>query len=162
MRTVMNKQCLQFLAAGALALSAAMANGAGVTDTEILVGTHLDLSGPTAAGMPQIRNGMQMRLDEANDAGGVNGRKFRLIVEDNGLQPAQAVRAVQKLTRKDEVFAIINSFGSGPNAAAVKTAVEAGTVYFAPWGASAITPPQTPSAVATIAPDGSASAAWQA
>lgn len=138
MRTVMNKQCLQFLAAGALALSAAMANGAGVTDTEILLGTHIDLSGPTAAGMPQIRNGMQMRLDEANEAGGVNGRKFKLIVEDNGLQPAQAVRAVQKLTRKDEVFAIINSFGSGPNAAAVKTAVEAGTVYFAPWGASAI------------------------
>jgi branched-chain amino acid transport system substrate-binding protein len=79
---------------------------------------------------------MQMRIDEANEAGGVNGRKLRLIVEDNASQPAQGVRAVQKLVRKDEVFAIINSFGSGPNAAGVKSAVDAGTVYFAPWAAS--------------------------
>ncbi len=125
------------LAAGAFALSGA-AFAAGVTDSEIVLGTHLDLSGPTAAATPQLRNGMQMRIDEANEAGGIHGRKLRLIVEDNALQPAQAVRAVQKLTRKDEVFAIINSFGSGTNAAAVKGAVEAGTVYFAPWGASAI------------------------
>jgi ABC-type branched-subunit amino acid transport system substrate-binding protein len=111
---------------------------AGVSDAEIVLGTHLDLSGPTAAGMPQIRNGMQMRIDEANESGGVHGRKLRLIVEDNALQPAQAVRAVQKLTRKDEVFAIINAFGSGANAASVKGIVESGTVLFAPWGASAI------------------------
>jgi branched-chain amino acid transport system substrate-binding protein len=107
-----------------------------VTDKEIVLGTHLDLSGPVAAGMPAIRNGMQMRIDEANEAGGVHGRRLRLVVEDNASQAAQGVRAVQKLTRKDEVFAIINSFGSGPNAAAVKGAVEDGVVYFAPWAAS--------------------------
>lgn len=137
MKKVQSRTGLLAFIAGALAASG-LAFGAGVSDTEILIGTHMDLSGPTAAGMPQIRNGMQMRIDEANEAGGINGRRLRLIVEDNALQPAQAVRAVQKLTRKDEVFAIINSFGSGPNAAAVKTAVDAGTIYFAPWGASAV------------------------
>lgn len=121
-----------------LAILSTSAFAAGVTDNEIVLGTHLDLSGPTAPGMPPIRNGMQMRLDEANEAGGVHGRKLRLIVEDNGFQPAQAVRAVQKLTRKDEVFAVINSFGSGTNAASVKSVVEANAVLFAPWGASAI------------------------
>lgn len=110
---------------------------AGVSDSEIVLGTHLDLSGPVAAGMPAIRNGMQMRLDEANEAGGVGGRKIRLIVEDNAGQPAQAVRVAQKLLRKDEVFAIINAFGSGANAATIKSVVEAGVVNFAPWGASA-------------------------
>jgi len=125
-------------AAGTLLASGAAIAAAGVSDNEVVLGTHLDLSGPTAAATPQLRNGTQMRIDEANEAGGINGRKLKLIVEDNALQPAQAVRAVQKLTRKDEVFAIINPFGSGTNAAAVKGAVEAGTVYFAPWGASAI------------------------
>jgi len=48
------------------------------------------------------------------------------------------VRAVQKLTRQDEVFAILNSFGSGTNAATMGLAVESGTVVFAPWAASAI------------------------
>ena len=109
-----------------------------VTDTEIVLGSHLDLSGPTAAAMPMLRNAMQLRIDEANEAGGVHGRKLRLVVEDNALQPQQAVRSVQKFINQDKVFAIINSFGSGPNAATVKAATDAGVVYYAPWAASAI------------------------
>lgn len=121
-----------------LSLSAALAVAGGVSDTEIVVGTHLDLSGPVAAGMPMLRNAMQLRLDEANAAGGVHGRKFRLVVEDNGSQPQLAVRAVQKLTKSDDVFAILNPFGSGPNAATVKMATDAGVVVFGPWAASGI------------------------
>ena len=109
-----------------------------VTESEIVLGSHLDLSGPTAAAMPMLRNAMQMRIDEANEAGGVNGRKLRLVIEDNALQPQQAVRAVQKFIHQDRVFAILNSFGSGPNAAVVKAATDAGVVYYAPWGASAV------------------------
>jgi len=118
--------------------TAVAATAAGVSDHEIVLGTHIDLSGPAAPGMPMLRYGMQMRLDEANEAGGVNGRKFRLIVEDNGSQPQQAVRATQKLIRKDGVFAIVNPFGSGTNAAAVKIAIDAGVIYFAPWAAAAV------------------------
>jgi branched-chain amino acid transport system substrate-binding protein len=126
-----------FLAA-AIGLAFSLAHAGGVTDTEIVVGSHLDLSGPVAAGMPMLRNAMQMRLDEANAAGGVSGRKFKLIVEDNGSQPQLAVRAVQKLIKSDDVFAIINPFGSGANAATVKAATDAGVVVFAPWAASSI------------------------
>lgn len=118
--------------------SALAATAGGVTDTEIVIGSHLDLSGPTAAGMPMLRNAMQLRIDEVNAAGGVHGRKLRLVVEDNGSQPQQAVRAVQKLIKSDDVFAIVNAFGSGPNAATVKAATDAGVVVFAPWGASGI------------------------
>ena len=135
----MLKRLTQTLLAAALAVGATSgALAAGVTATEIVLGTHLDLSGPVAAGMPSLRNGMQMRLDEANDAGGVNGRKFRIVVEDNGSQPQMAVRAIDKLLRNDEVFAVVNPFGSATNAAVVKRAVDEGTIYFAPWGASSI------------------------
>ena len=126
------------LVVAASSLAITLAQAAGVTDTEIVLGTHLDLSGPVAAGMPMLRNAMQMRLDEANAAGGVNGRKFRLVIEDNGSQPQMAVRAVQKLIKSDDVFAILNPFGSGPNAATVKLATDAGVVVFAPWAASSI------------------------
>ena len=136
MRRSSQKAGLLALAAHLSVASAACA--AGVTDSEIVIGTHLGLSGPVAAAMPPIRNGMQMRIDEANEAGGVNGRKLRLVVEDNAYQPGTAVRAVQKLTREDRVFAILNAFGSGPNAAAIKLAADSGTIYFAPWGASAV------------------------
>src|SRR5688572_28170781 len=87
------------LAAATIAGPAAGQAVQGVTDAEVVIGTHLDLSGPVAQGMPALKNGMQMRFDEANEKGGVHGRKLRLIVEDNGYQPAQAVRAMQKLAR---------------------------------------------------------------
>lgn len=127
------------LAAASTCMGNALAqNTQGVSDTDILIGTHIDLSGPAAAGMAMLRNGMQLRIDELNAAGGVHGRKIRLIVEDNGSQPQQAVRAVQKLIRSDNVFAILNPFGSGPNAATVKMATDAGVMVFGPWAASAI------------------------
>jgi ABC-type branched-subunit amino acid transport system substrate-binding protein len=124
------------LALGITLGAAAFAHAAGVTKDEILIGTHLDLSGPVAAGMPQLRNGMQLRFDEANESGGIHGRKIKLIVEDNGSQPQMAVRATEKLIRQDKVFALVEPFGSGTNAAAIKRAVDSGTIYFAPWGAS--------------------------
>ncbi len=83
----MNKRLIQMGSAALLGLAiAAGAQARGVTDKEIVLGTHLDLSGPVAAGMPHIRNGMQMRIDEVNEAGGINGRKIRLVVEDNAGQ----------------------------------------------------------------------------
>lgn len=128
----------QLLLATAATLAGATVQASGVSNTEIVIGTHMDLSGPVAAGMPQLRNGTQMRFDEANEAGGIHGRRIRFIVEDNAGQPQQAVRATDKLLRKDEVFAIVNPFGSGANAAVVKRAVDDGVIYFAPWAASAV------------------------
>ncbi|GBU14704.1 hypothetical protein AwPolaro_00820 [Polaromonas sp.] len=119
------------------ALTLGLAHAEGVSEKEIVIGTHLDLSGPTSAGSAMLRNAMQMRLDEVN-VNGIHGRKIRLITEDNGSQPQMAVRAVQKMIRSDKVFALVNSFGSGTNAATVKAATDAGVIVFAPWAASAV------------------------
>jgi len=105
----------------------------GVTATEILLGSHLDLTGPTAAGMDWLRTGMMMKIDEINDKGGIHGRKLRVIVEDNGFNPAKAVRAVEKLVGSDKVFAVMNSFGTTPTIAAYSKAVEAGVPHLFPW-----------------------------
>lgn len=138
-RKISRRTVLATGTAAAVAMpSIARAQVQGVSATEIVVGSHIDLSGPVAADMPKLRAGMQMRLDEANDKGGVHGRKFRLVVEDNGSQPQMGVRAVTKLISQDQVFAIVNAFGSGPIGATVKRAVDANVVVFAPWGASAI------------------------
>ncbi len=124
--------------AAASIIRPAQAQVQGVTAGEIVLGTHLDLSGPVAAGAPYLRSGTLMRLEEANEKGGVHGRKIRLVVEDNASQPQVAVRAVTKLVQQDQVFAIVNPFGSGTNAATVKRAVDAGVIVYSPWGASAV------------------------
>jgi len=79
-------------AALALALASG-AHAAGITDTEIVLGTHLDLSGPVAAGMPQLRNGMQMRLDEANRRESRWLLQFRKIVKPTATARLRSRRA---------------------------------------------------------------------
>ncbi len=72
--------------AGAILVPAAAASAAavrGVTDTEIIVGSMIDLSGVTAVQGVNYANAMRLAFDGANARGGVHGRKIRFIVEDN-------------------------------------------------------------------------------
>ena len=96
----------------------------GVTDTEIVVGSIQDLSGPVAMLGDHFRKGMQMRFDEVNAAGGVNGRKIRMVVEDSGWDTKKGVLAARKLIDKDEVFAMINTLGSSIAVATIPLALE--------------------------------------
>jgi len=52
----------------------------GVTKDEIVLGSIQDLSGPLAGFGKQVRFGMMLRVDEANEQGGIHGRKSRLLV----------------------------------------------------------------------------------
>src|SRR5690554_5766730 len=101
-------------AAGLLSLPAA-AQTRGVTKTEIIFGSHTDLSGPTATYGVSSSNGARMRFDEVNAAGGVHGRKIRLILEDAQYQVPKAVQACNKLINRDKVFAFIVSIGTPMN-----------------------------------------------
>ena len=106
----------------AVALTAsgwASAQQQGVTADEIRVGTIQDLSGPIAALGKQVRNGMQMRVDEINKAGGIHGRKIKLLVEDSGYDPKKAVMAAQKLVNQDKIFVMAGHIGTAPNMAAM-------------------------------------------
>lgn len=92
----------------------AWAQTQGVTDNEIVVGTVQDLSGPLAGYGKDARLGMQMRADEINAAGGIYGRKIKLVVEDDGYDPRRAQLAAQKMVQQDKIFAMIGSVGTAP------------------------------------------------
>ena len=98
--------------AAALAASGVFAQTQGVTKDEILIGTIQDLSGPIAAFGKSARNGMQLRADEINEQGGVNGRKIKLITEDSGYDPKKAVLAAQKLAQRDKIFVTAGNIGT--------------------------------------------------
>jgi branched-chain amino acid transport system substrate-binding protein len=84
----------------------------GVTDTEILIGSHLDLSGPASSIGVQVRNATLMAIDEVNEAGGIHGRQLRIIFEDNGYDPKKAVLASNKLISRDKVFMMLHVLGT--------------------------------------------------
>lgn len=120
------------LFAAIFAANLAFADGQGVSKNEIVIGTIQDLSGPIAAYGKQARNGIQMRVDEINEKGGINGRKFKLVVEDNGYDPKKALLAAQKLVTNDEVFAILGHIGTAANMAAMPIQFEKNVINFFP------------------------------
>jgi branched-chain amino acid transport system substrate-binding protein len=105
---------MKFLAVASLAVLAASPALAqqGVSASEIVIGTAQDLSGPIANFSKAAVNGMRFRVDEINAAGGINGRKLRLVVEDHGYDPKKAVLAAQKMVQQDKIFASMGSIGT--------------------------------------------------
>ena len=89
----------------------------GVTDTEIVLGTHADLTGPVSIWGNGIVNGVRMRFDAANAAGGVHGRTIRFVVEDSQYQIQRAIAAANKLINRDGVFAFVGAVGTQTNVA---------------------------------------------
>ena len=116
----------------AVAGQAATAQQQGVTKEEILIGTIQDLSGPLAGYGKDLRNGMNLRVAEVNEQGGVNGRKIKLLVEDSGYDPKRAVLAVQKLVTQDKVFVIAGLLGTSSNNAALPVLMQRGVINFFP------------------------------
>src|SRR2546427_12374942 len=103
------------LAAGALAGVALAQATRGVSGTEIVLGTHTDLSGPAATYGVSSSNAVKMRFDEVNEKGGIHGRKIKLIVEDTQYQVPRAVQAGEKLIKRGQIFAMVARPGTPSN-----------------------------------------------
>ncbi|MGK5741079.1 ABC transporter substrate-binding protein [Micromonospora sp. URMC 103] len=84
----------------------------GVTDTEIVVGTHMPLTGPASAGYSKIAPATKAYFDYVNANGGVHGRKITYKIMDDGYNPANTQQVVRQLVLQDKVFAILNGLGT--------------------------------------------------
>ena len=118
----------------ALACTLALAQNSnqGVSKTEITLGSIQDLSGPIAGFGKAVRNGMNLRVDELNEQGGINGRKIVLKVEDSAYDPKKAVLAAQKLVNQDKIFAMVGHIGTAQNVATFPVLFEKNVINFFP------------------------------
>ena len=113
------------LLAAALAMAATAGQaqqkqyGPGVTDSEIKIGQSTPLSGPASA------FGIYSRVEDAyfkslNEKGGIDGRKIKFIILDNGFNPPKALEASRKLVEEDGVLAEVGTVGTPTNSAIQK------------------------------------------
>ena len=72
----------------------------------------------------------QMAADEINAAGGINGRKLELVIEDSKCNAQDAITAFRKLTDVDGVKIILGTSCSGAMLGAAPLAEESGVVLF--------------------------------
>lgn len=120
------------LAVGALALTQSPAfaqtkvTNEGISPTEIVIGSHQDLSGPIKVWGVPVSNGMKMATDEINAAGGINGRKIKYVLEDDGYVTARTIQGVKKVIDVDKVFAMIGISGSGQSIAVMPVLEKSG------------------------------------
>ena len=94
------------------ALAVAFASGASAADP-IKVGVVTPLSGTYAPIGKQVRWGAELAVKEINAAGGVKGRPFELLFEDEEANPPVAVRKAEKLIQQDKVDLLTGTVNSG-------------------------------------------------
>lgn len=102
----------------------------------IKIGANLELSGAVASYGQSIAEGLDLAVEEINNNGGVNGKKFEVIKVDNKSEAAEATNAAIKLTSQDKVTAIIGAATSGNTVAQVQVATDNQTVILSPSGTS--------------------------
>jgi branched-chain amino acid transport system substrate-binding protein len=93
----------------------------GISDTEILLGAEVILSGTMGAVYATIPKATNAYFNYINETeGGVCGRKIVYQYEDNFDDPAKAVEVARKLVDQDQVFAMLGSLGDAPHPATME------------------------------------------
>jgi branched-chain amino acid transport system substrate-binding protein len=103
-------------------LSSCSGTSGGSDPSEIVIGEYGSLTGSTATFGISTKNGIDMAIDEINQAGGLLGRKVRVIVEDDQGRPEEAQTVVTKLITSDNVVAILGEVASSRTLAAAPVA----------------------------------------
>ncbi len=105
----------------------------GVSAGQVVLGQSCALSGPAAALGEGMRAGLNACFSKVNAAGGVNGRKIKLISKDDGYEPQKAISNTHSLLEQDKVFLLIGEVGT-PTSKAVWPLVEKnGVPFFGPF-----------------------------
>jgi ABC-type branched-subunit amino acid transport system substrate-binding protein len=105
----------------------------GVAATEITIGMCNALTGPASALGMGMKKGSTVYFDKINKAGGVNGRKVKVISYDDGYEPRNTVEQTRKLIHNDKVFALFGYVGTPTSSAVLPLINEAKVPFWAPF-----------------------------
>src|ERR1700751_1428213 len=123
---------------GAISLMGVAAHAEpGVFYDRILFGQSAAFEGPAAALGLGMREGILAAFNEANTAGGVNGRRLDLISYDDGYEPERAIANTNRLINEDQVFALIGEVGTPTSRAAQPIATAAHVPFIGPFTGAA-------------------------
>jgi branched-chain amino acid transport system substrate-binding protein len=109
----------------------------GVTDSEVTFGMAAPFSGPAKELGRQMKVGIEVAFGLANDAGGIHGRKLKLLALDDGYEPTRTREVVKDLAEQRKVFAFVGNVGTPTAAAVLPYLLERRMLLFGPFtGAS--------------------------
>ena len=95
-----------------LALSAILSSSPALAQT-LKIGAPQPMTGPDAPFGDKFKKAYSMAVEEINAAGGVNGRKIEVIIEDHQAKNALAATVAEKLITQEKVLAMTGGRASG-------------------------------------------------
>jgi ABC-type branched-subunit amino acid transport system substrate-binding protein len=105
----------------------------GVTATEITFGMSAPFSGPAKELGRGMKTGVDLAFTDANEQGGVYGRKLRLVAMDDGYEPDRTRTTMRELLESQGVFGFIGNVGTPTAEVAVPFALDHKMIFFAPF-----------------------------
>ena len=102
----------------------------GVTDTEVRFGISAPFSGAAKELGNQMRLGIETAFKLANDAGGIDGRQVKLVVADDGYEPARTTDTMKQLFEKQQVFGFVGNVGTPTAVVALPYALQNHALFF--------------------------------
>jgi branched-chain amino acid transport system substrate-binding protein len=99
---------------------------------EIRVGHYASLTGSEATFGQSTDNGIRLAVEAVNQAGGIHGKKIRLITYDDRGDAKEAGTAVTRLISRDQVTAVLGEVASGLSLAGAPVCQESGIPMVTP------------------------------
>ncbi|NNF78490.1 MAG: ABC transporter substrate-binding protein, partial [Rhizobiales bacterium] len=115
-----------------LALGLGLMAGTALADT-VKIGINAPLTGFAAADGKSALTGAELAVEQANAAGGIDGKMIELVVYDDQASPKESVPIAQKLIEKDGVPIAISGSYSGATRAAAGVYQEAGVPFISAY-----------------------------
>jgi branched-chain amino acid transport system substrate-binding protein len=135
---MLRKMLLAGLTASVIALPAAAQDA-------YTIGLTGALTGPPASTYAPAVDALRIYIDRVNAAGGVNGHKINLILEDDGAQPSKAAANAKKLISQDNVMLLLVASLSSTYAPAIAESKNANVpLLFAAVCPQSVYPPAEP------------------
>ena len=116
---------MRSLIVAAAALTAGAFNPALAQDAYV-VGITAALTGPPASTYAPAVDALRIYIDRVNAAGGINGKKVNLIIQDDSAEPSKAAANAKKLLTQDNVVLLLDASLSSTYAPVVAEAKGAG------------------------------------
>jgi branched-chain amino acid transport system substrate-binding protein len=93
---------------------------------DYVIGVTAALTGPVSSTYQPAVDAMRIYIDRVNANGGVNGRKIKLMIEDDGAKPSKAAANTKQLVSQDDVVLMINASLSSTYAPVIAETKRAG------------------------------------
>ena len=135
----LSKKCLAMTSIVlGMSMMGALFTGCGSEEksNEINIGANFEITGNVANYGGMALDGLKLAIKQANEAGGINGKKINLIVADNKSEASEAANAATKLISTDKVKVLVGPATTSNVLATTQIATDNKIPLIAPTGTS--------------------------